>query len=112
MQLLALINFTAAVQGLFLAYLLVNRAADRENTFLALLVGIMSVSILGPALGLSGYYRDLPHLIRIGDPIASCWGRCCTGTFTCSPGAACPGTTPGTCCPSGRTWPSSFRFTP
>ncbi|HEX8531344.1 MAG TPA: hypothetical protein VF646_15035, partial [Cytophagales bacterium] len=70
MQLLALIHFTAAVQGLFLAYLLVNRAADRENTFLALLVGIMSVSILGPALGLSGYYRDLPHLIRISDPIA------------------------------------------
>jgi AraC-like DNA-binding protein len=70
MQLLALIHFTAAVQGLFLAYLLVNRASSRENTFLALLVGIMSVSILGPALGLSGYYRDLPHLIRISDPIA------------------------------------------
>jgi AraC-like DNA-binding protein len=70
MQLLALINFTAAVQGLFLAYLLVNRASSRENTLLALLVAVMSVSILGPALGLSGYYRQLPHLIRIGDPLA------------------------------------------
>lgn len=70
MQLLALINFTAAIQGLFLAYLLVNRASSRENTFLAGLVAIMSVSILGPALGLSGYYREWPHLIRISDPIA------------------------------------------
>jgi AraC-like DNA-binding protein len=70
MQLLALILFTAAIQGLFLAYLLVNRAASRENTLLAVLVAIMSVSILGPALGLSGYYRELPHLIRISDPIA------------------------------------------
>jgi AraC-like DNA-binding protein len=70
MQLLALINFTAAVQGLFLAYLLVNRASSRENTLLALLVAIMSVSILGPALGLSDYYRQWPHLIRISDPIA------------------------------------------
>jgi len=70
MQLLALINFTAAIQGLFLTYLLVNRAASRENTLLALLVATMSVSILGPALGLSGYYREWPHLIRIGDPIA------------------------------------------
>ena len=70
MQLLALINFTAAIQGLFLVYLLVNRAPSRENTFLAVLVATMSVSILGPALGLSGYYREWPHLIRISDPIA------------------------------------------
>jgi AraC-like DNA-binding protein len=70
MQLLALTLFTAAIQGLFLAYLLVNRASSQENTLLAVLVAIMSVSILGPALGLSGYYREWPHLIRISDPMA------------------------------------------
>src|SRR3954452_18732368 len=74
MQFLAIINFTAAIQGLFLAYLLVNRAPSKENRILALLVGVMSLAILGPALGLSGYYREFPHLIRIGHPLSLLFG--------------------------------------
>jgi AraC-like DNA-binding protein len=69
MQLLTLVNFTAAIQGLFLAYLLVNRIQSKENRLLALLVALMSTGVLGAVLGLSGYYRTLPHLMRIGDPL-------------------------------------------
>ena len=74
MQLLSLINFTAAMQGLFLTYLLLNRGAGREHRLLALLVGVMSVGLLGAVLGLSGYYREFPHLMRIGDPLALLFG--------------------------------------
>ena len=34
----------------------------------------MSVALLGAVLGLSGYYRDFPHLIRIGDPLVLLFG--------------------------------------
>lgn len=75
MQILSVINFAAAVQGLFLSYLLVNRKPDsREHNILALLVLVMSLAILGAVLGLSGYYRELPHLIRVGDPLVLLFG--------------------------------------
>lgn len=70
MQIIALINFVAAFQGLFLAYLLVNDwAHSKEHRVLAILVSIMSISLLGPVLGLTGYYKVWPHLMRIGDPM-------------------------------------------
>ncbi|GAA4467737.1 hypothetical protein GCM10023189_51930 [Nibrella saemangeumensis] len=69
MHFLAIINFTAAVQGLFLSYLLVKRTGTKEHRLLASLVAALSITILGAALGLSGYYRQFPHLIRVGDPI-------------------------------------------
>ena len=75
MQILTFINFAAAVQGLFLGYLLINKKSDsREYRILALLVFSMSVALLGAVLGLSGYYRELPHLIRVGDPLVLLFG--------------------------------------
>ncbi len=75
MQLLALVIFAAAIQGLFLAYLLVNRhGGSREHRLLAALVAVISISLLGPVLGLSGYFRQWPHLIRIGDPLVLLYG--------------------------------------
>ena len=75
MQVLAIINFAAAVQGLFLAYLLINKKSDStEHKILALLVLSMSLAILGAVLGLSGYYRELPHLVRVGDPLVLLFG--------------------------------------
>jgi AraC-like DNA-binding protein len=74
-HLLALILFAAAIQGLFLAYLLANRhGASREHRLLAALVVVLSVSLLGPVLGLSGYFRQWPHLIRVGDPLVLLYG--------------------------------------
>ena len=70
MQLLSLINFTASIQGVFLSYLLFNkRSESREYRVLALLVLVMSIGLLGAVLGLSGYYKQFPHLMRIGDPM-------------------------------------------
>lgn len=70
MQLLSLINFTASIQGVFLSYLLFNkRYESREYRVLALLVLVMSIGLLGAVLGLSGYYKQFPHLMRIGDPM-------------------------------------------
>ena len=75
MEALAIINFAAAIQGLFLCYLLINKKTVlRENTVLALLVLVMSLAILGAVLGLSGYYRQWPHLIRVGDPLVLLFG--------------------------------------
>lgn len=70
MQLLSLINFTASIQGVFLSYLLFNKKSEsREYRVLALLVLVMSIGLLGAVLGLSGYYKQFPHLMRIGDPM-------------------------------------------
>jgi len=70
MQLLSIINFTASIQGVFLSYLLFNkRSESREYRVLALLVLVMSIGLLGAVLGLSGYYKQFPHLMRIGDPM-------------------------------------------
>lgn len=70
MQVLSIVNFTAAIQGIFLSYLLFNRRSEsKEYRALAFLVLVMSVGLLGAVLGLSGYYRQFPHLMRIGDPM-------------------------------------------
>jgi AraC-like DNA-binding protein len=70
MQLLSIINFTASIQGLFLSYLLFNkRSESREYRALGFLVLVMSIGLLGAVLGLSGYYKQFPHLMRIGDPM-------------------------------------------
>ncbi|HYK76802.1 MAG TPA: AraC family transcriptional regulator [Daejeonella sp.] len=75
MQILSVINFAVAIQGLFLAYLLVNKKAKTlEYRVLALFLVVMSIAILGPVLGLSGYYKEFPHLIRVGDPLVLLFG--------------------------------------
>ncbi|THU40140.1 AraC family transcriptional regulator [Niastella caeni] len=75
MILLGVFNFAAALQGIFLAYLLINKKGDQlEYRYLALLVLIVSLSILGPVLGITGYYRQLPYLIRVSEPLALLFG--------------------------------------
>ncbi len=75
MKFLALINFTASVHGFFLSFLLINRrGASKEHRVLALLIFVMSATLIGPVLGLSGYYKELPHLIRVSEPLALLFG--------------------------------------
>ncbi|MDI9876771.1 helix-turn-helix domain-containing protein [Flectobacillus rivi] len=75
MKFLSIVNFTAAFQGVFLCIVLLGRnRATPENKALALLVTVISLSLLGPVLGMTGYYRELPHLIRIGDPLVLLYG--------------------------------------
>jgi AraC-like DNA-binding protein len=75
MQVLSIINFVASIQGLFLSYLLINRRSNsKDYRLLALLVFVMSIAMLGGVLGLSGYYNQFPHLIRIGDPLVLLFG--------------------------------------
>ncbi|HNX56892.1 MAG TPA: helix-turn-helix domain-containing protein [Prolixibacteraceae bacterium] len=75
MHVLVLLNFAAAVQGIFLTYLLAHsRHKSRESMLLGTLTLVLSVSLLGAVLGLSGYYRVLPHLIRVGDPFVLLYG--------------------------------------
>ena len=75
MLLLGVFNFAAALQGIFLAYLLINKKGDQpEYRYLALLVLVVSLSILGPVLGITGYYRQLPYLIRVSEPLALLFG--------------------------------------
>ncbi|MDI9872077.1 helix-turn-helix domain-containing protein [Flectobacillus roseus] len=75
MKFLSIVNFTAAFQGIFLCIMLFGRnRASPENRALALLVMVISVSLLGPVLGMTGYYREFPHLIRIGDPLVLLYG--------------------------------------
>lgn len=70
MQLLSIINFTASIQGIFLSYLLFNKKSEsKECRALSLLVLVMSIGLLGAVLGLSGYYKQFPHFMRIGDPM-------------------------------------------
>lgn len=75
MHFLALLNFAAAIQGIFLTYLLAHsRHKSRESMLLGMLMLVLSVTLLGAVLGLSGYYKVLPHLIRIGDPLVLLYG--------------------------------------
>lgn len=75
MLLLGVFNFAAALQGIFLAYLLINKKGDQlEYRYLALLVLVVSLSILGPVLGITGYYRQFPYLIRVSEPLALLFG--------------------------------------
>lgn len=65
------ISFLAAGQGLFLAVLLTSRKTGNRvpNRILALLLGSWSFVVFGTALGSTGLYRNLPHLIRVGQPM-------------------------------------------
>ncbi|MFD1817100.1 AraC-type DNA-binding protein [Pseudarcicella hirudinis] len=75
MEILSIINFTAAIQGIFLAFLLFSHQTDaKENRILSLLVLVMSFALLGAVLGLSGYYKVFPHLIRVADPMVLLFG--------------------------------------
>jgi hypothetical protein len=76
MKFLSIVNFTAAFQGVFLCIVLLGRnRATPENRALALLVAVISLSLFGPVLGMTGYYREFPHLIRIGDPLVLLYGH-------------------------------------
>jgi AraC-like DNA-binding protein len=75
MQLLSVFNFAIAIQGIFLAYLVANKRFNSPSyRILALLLLSMSLTILGSVLGLSGYYRQFPHLIRVADPLVFLFG--------------------------------------
>jgi AraC-like DNA-binding protein len=75
MQLLSVFNFAIAIQGIFLAYLVANKRFNSLSyRILALLLLSMSLTILGSVLGLSGYYRQFPHLIRVADPLVFLFG--------------------------------------
>jgi AraC-like DNA-binding protein len=69
-QLLGLANLLGAAHGVFLASLIaLTRGRDRRSAwFLAGFTLSYAVAIGGTALGALGYFRVLPHLIRIGDP--------------------------------------------
>lgn len=75
MQVITLLNFLGAVQGIFLGLVILGRSEGRRDLqLLGALCLVVAVSILGGVLGLSGYYRVWPHLIRIGDPLVFLYG--------------------------------------
>lgn len=75
MSLLVFLNFAAALQGIFLTYLLAHsRHKNIESILLGALTLVLSISLLGAVLGLSVYYKILPHFIRIGDPFVLLYG--------------------------------------
>jgi hypothetical protein len=75
MRLLALVDFAAAAQGLLMAYFLLRRhGRSLQQRLLALLVLDISILLLGAVLGLSGYYRQWPYLIRVADPFVLLFG--------------------------------------
>lgn len=58
MQILAIINFAAAIQDLFLSYLLLNRENTRESCLQALLVSLISAGLPGEVSG----FQDIYHI--------------------------------------------------
>lgn len=75
MQVITLLNFLGAVQGIFLGLVILGRSEGRRDLqLLGALCLVVAVSILGGVLGLSGYYQVWPHLIRIGDPLVFLYG--------------------------------------
>jgi AraC-like DNA-binding protein len=70
MYLLALIIFAAAVQGILLSYFLLRRRGrSLQHRSLAALVITIALVLLGAIIGLSGLYREWPHVIRYSDPL-------------------------------------------
>jgi AraC-like DNA-binding protein len=65
------VHLIAGVQGLFLTVLLNSYPAENRtpNRLLSLLIFAFSMIILGTSLGATGLYRQVPHLIRLGDPM-------------------------------------------
>ncbi|QGY45714.1 helix-turn-helix domain-containing protein [Maribellus comscasis] len=75
MQFLVLLNFAAALQGIFLTYLIIqNRPKNVKSLVLALLTFVLSVSLLGGIYGMSGYYKTFPHLVNVMDPLFLLYG--------------------------------------
>lgn len=75
MQFLIFINFAAALQGIFLTYLIAhNKNRDTKSIVLGFLTLVLSVSILGGIYGITGYYKELPHLVNVADPLFLLYG--------------------------------------
>jgi len=75
MQILVFINFAAALQGVFLTYLIAHkRTKDTKSVVLGLLTFILSISILGGIYGITGYHRKWPHLVNVADPLFLLYG--------------------------------------
>lgn len=75
MQILVLLNFAAAIQGIFLTYLIAhNRRKEVRSVVLGTLTFVLSVSLLGGVYGLSGYYKIFPHFTNVADPLFLLYG--------------------------------------
>lgn len=75
MQLLVLLNFAAAIQGIFLTYLIAhNRLKETRSVVLGTLTLVLSISLLGGIYGLSGYYKFFPHFTNVADPLFLLYG--------------------------------------
>jgi AraC-like DNA-binding protein len=67
----AILNLLGIAQGIFTAVALcILKGGNRQaNYLLAALLVSFAIGIAGATLGASSYYRQFPHLIRIGDPV-------------------------------------------
>ena len=75
MQFLVLLNFAAALQGIFLTWLIAhNKPKDARSLVLGLLTFVLSVSLLGGIYGMTGYYKVFPHLVNVMDPLFLLYG--------------------------------------
>lgn len=75
MQILILLNFAAALQGIFLTWLIAhNKPKDARSLVLGLLTFVLSVSLLGGIYGMTGYYKVFPHLVNVMDPLFLLYG--------------------------------------
>ncbi|WP_319480220.1 helix-turn-helix domain-containing protein [uncultured Draconibacterium sp.] len=75
MQFLVLLNFAAAIQGLFLTYIIAhNRLKDTKSVVLGLLTFVLSLSLLGGIYGMSGFYKSFPHFTNVADPMFLLYG--------------------------------------
>ncbi|MFC0874957.1 helix-turn-helix domain-containing protein [Saccharicrinis sp. FJH2] len=75
MKILVLLNFAAALQGIFLTYLIAhNKPKDTKPIVLGLLTLVLSISLLGGIYGMTGYYKTFPHLINVMDPLFLLYG--------------------------------------
>lgn len=75
MQFLVLLNFAAAIQGLFLTYIIAhNRLKETKSVVLGLLTFVLSLSLLGGIYGMSGFYKTFPHFTNVADPMFLLYG--------------------------------------
>ena len=76
MQILVFLNFAAAIQGIFLTWLIAHNKLKetRSMCFRDTLTLVLSISLLGGVYGLSGYYKTFPHFTNIADPLFLLYG--------------------------------------
>lgn len=75
MKFLVVLNFAASLQGIFLTYLIAhNKSKELKSIVLGILTLILSISLLGGILGMSGYYKIFPHFINVADPLHLLFG--------------------------------------